>query len=122
MLTILILFIISTLTAVFIVVNKIGHINGSRWYVKLHSHEFERKVLNKTGAFWDVVWHSCTHTFRALTAVFLEKIQKFFMKVFFKLFRYISKLRDMVKGRDIPKNKGSASFFLKRIDEMGKDL
>ncbi len=40
--------------------------------------------------------------------------------MFFKLFRYINKLSDMVKGKDIPKNKGSASFFLKRIDESEK--
>jgi len=50
----------------------------------------------------------------------LEKVEKFFMRSFFKIFRYIGKLSDMVKGKDVPKNKGSASFFLKRIDEVKK--
>lgn len=117
MLTTFIIFILSTITAIFMLVNKIGQINGSRWYVKLHSHELEGMVLNKIGAFWDVVWHACVSSFKSASVVFLEKTEKFFMRVFFKLFRYISRLSDMVKGKDVPKSKGSASFFLKRIDE-----
>ena len=97
-----------------------GQINGSRWYVRLHSHEFEQKIVSKLGALWDVVKHWFLVTFRALSAKFLEKAEKFFMRAFFKLFRYINKLSDMVKGKDVPKNKGSASFFLKRIDEVEK--
>ena len=115
-----IIFIASTVTALFILANKIGQTNGSRWYIKLHSHEFEHKVINKMGAVWDVVSHSSKATLRSVSAKVLEKMEKFFMKVFFKLFRYINRLSDMVKGKDVPKNKGSASFFLKRIDETEK--
>jgi len=120
MLTTFIIFIASTITALFILANKIGQISGSRWYVRLHSHEFEHKVINKMGAFWDVISNWFKVTFRVVSAKVLEKLEKFFMKVFFKLFRYINKLSDMVKGKDVPKNKGSASFFLKRIDETEK--
>ena len=72
------------------------------------------------GAFWDVISNWSKATFRSASAKILEKMEKFFMRVFFKLFRYINKLSDMVKGKDVPKNKGSASFFLKRIDETEK--
>ncbi len=120
MLTTSIIFIASTVTALFILANKIGQTNGSRWYVQLHSHEFEHKVISKLAAFWDVASHSTRTTLRSVSAKVLEKMEKFFMKVFFKLFRYINKLSDMVKGKDVPKNKGSASFFLKRIDETEK--
>lgn len=120
MFTTFIIFIVSALTASFILINKIGQTNGSGWYIQLHSHEFEHRVINRLGAFWDVVSHWSGATFRSLSAKFLQKIEKFFMKTFFKLFRYINKLSDMVKGKDVPKNKGSASFFLKRIDEVEK--
>ncbi len=115
-----IIFIASISTALFILANKIGQINGSRWYIKLHSHELEHRMINKLGAMWDVIMHSSKATIRTVFARVLQKMEKFFMKVFFKLFRYINKLSDMVKGKDVPKNKGSASFFLKRIDEVEK--
>ena len=120
MLTTFIIFIASTVIALFILVNKVGQTNGSRWYIQLHSHELEHKVVNKLGAFWDVISHWSGSTFRSVSAKVLEKMEKFFMRMFFKLFRYINKLSDMVKGKDVPKNKGSASFFLKRIDETEK--
>lgn len=66
------------------------------------------------------MWQSVTDRSRSLFAIMLEKVEKFFMRSFFKIFRYIGKLSDMVKGKDVPKNKGSASFFLKRIDEVKK--
>ena len=122
MFTTLTLFIISSVTALFILGNKVGQLNGSRWYVQLHSHEFERRLLTKGGAVWDMVSHSVVRGFRAFFAKFLEKAEKFFLRMFFKIFRYITKMSDMVKGRDVPANKGSASFFLKSIDEPGKNL
>lgn len=99
-----------------------GQLNGSRWYVQLHSHEFERRVLSKAGAIWDMVSHSVSRGFKAFSARFLEKAEKFFLRMFFKIFRFITKMSDMVKGKDVPKNKGPASFFLKNIDEPGKGL
>ncbi len=51
---------------------------------------------------------------------FIIVIEKQFMNLFTKLSHRFGVLGDVVTGRDIPKNRGSVSFFLKNIEDSKK--
>lgn len=48
------------------------------------------------------------------------RAERFVMAQFEKLSRRFGVIGDVVTGRDIPKNKGSVSFFLKNIENVKK--
>lgn len=47
-------------------------------------------------------------------------IERQFMNLFHKLSERFESVSDVVTGRDIPKNRGSVSFFLKNIEDSKK--
>jgi hypothetical protein len=47
-------------------------------------------------------------------------VEKQFMNLFHKLSERFEIVSDVVTGRDIPKNRGSVSFFLKNIEDSKK--
>jgi len=122
MITTLTTFIVSSVIALFLVTNKMGELAGSRLAVRIHSHEFEVKMKTTVGAFWDWISHISMRSIRALTLATLQKAEKFFVKLFYRILKRITKMTDMVSGRDIPKNRGSVSFFLKHIEDHKNKL
>lgn len=61
------------------------------------------------------IFHSGVILVLRLFYVFSSKLKK-------KIYPKISHLVDTVKGRDLPKNKGSVSFFLERVKEHSDGL
>lgn len=46
----------------------------------------------------------------------LVAVENFFLSIFVRLGKRFSTIGDIVRGRNIPRNKGSVSFFLKNIE------
>lgn len=51
---------------------------------------------------------------------FIIEVEKWSMNLFHRLSQRFGAVGDVVTGRDIPKNRGSVSFFLKNIEDSKK--
>jgi hypothetical protein len=112
----IIIFFLSLFGIVFVFLNKMRHMSAGRPYLKLafgSDFHLKRKIANAkasvqamprramhAGAFF-AVKHGVT---------IYEKTKK-------RVYPKIAHIVDVVKGRDIPTNKGSVSLYLRQIEE-----
>lgn len=51
-----------------------------------------------------------------------EKVEQWGLNVLDRVINKFGRAKDMVSGKDLPKNRGAVSFFLKHIESHKKDL
>lgn len=51
-----------------------------------------------------------------------EKIEQWGLKMLDRAVNKFGRAKDMVSGKDLPKNKGAVSFFLKHIESHKKNM
>ncbi len=77
-------------------------------------------------ATWKSVVYMVTHvsvqSCRRMVQQATINLEGFFIKNFDKLGRKFTVVGDMVTGYDLPKNRGSVSFFLKNIEDHKKTI
>lgn len=49
-------------------------------------------------------------------------VENFFLRMFVRLGKKFTVIGDIVRGRNLPKNRGSVSFFLKNIEEKEENV
>ncbi|MES3005957.1 MAG: hypothetical protein V4664_03360 [Patescibacteria group bacterium] len=52
----------------------------------------------------------------------LVAVENFFLRIFVRLGKRFHTIGDIVRGKNIPRNKGAVSFFLKNIEESKKSV
>jgi hypothetical protein len=105
---------ISLLGIIFMLLNKMRQLSTGRAYISVseHTNAKVQKISQDTALMIKNAPKVVAQTvaFLALkgTVIVYEKAKK-------KIYPKIAHLVDAVKGKDVPKNKGSASFFLTSI-------
>ena len=90
----------------------------------LHISNPERDA--RLTSFWQSFVYQVTHVSRKSLAEKLHKIvvviENFFLRIIVKVGKKFSSVGDVVRGKNIPRNRGAVSFFLKNIEEHKKSL
>jgi hypothetical protein len=113
------IFTLSLIGVIAVIVNKIQHMNKGRAFVSVSVETDERvKKISKTTVFVvknspKIIAHTVAFLALKYSVIVFEKAKK-------KIYPRIAHLVDAVKGRDVPKNKGSASFFLTSLKKDQK--
>ena len=104
------------------VITKMLEISGKKCHIKFSKPEWDWHILRK----YHIVRHNVLHIKRETLANFFHKTAKvselFLIKVAKKLEKKFSKLGDMIRGKQVARNRGSVSFFLKKIEDHKNNL
>ena len=110
------IFLLSFVGILFLLINKSLALHGRKAFVTV-SHEVNHKLKTKADQLLvtvkrspEVVWKTFLFLIIKISVIAIEKFKA-------RIYPKIAHLVDSVKGRHIPKNKGSASFFLTNIKE-----
>lgn len=110
------IFALSLLGILFLLVNKARELNGKKAFLTI-SHEVNHKLKTKADDVLvtikrspEVVWKTFLFLVIKISVILVDKFKA-------RIYPKIAHLVDSVKGKHIPKNKGSASFFLTNIKE-----
>lgn len=104
-----------------VIVNKLAHMHRGQHIVSI-SADLDRKIKKISEDIFvalkrspKVVGHTIAYLTIKVSVVIIEKTKK-------KIYPKVAHLVDAVKGKNIPKNGGSASFFLTNIKEHKDSL
>ncbi|MCF7865633.1 MAG: hypothetical protein K9M11_03965 [Candidatus Pacebacteria bacterium] len=120
MITLITILVASLVCLVSILANKQRELKTGKSLLKVGSSNADYALR----LFWqgskDKLYHvhpiNSKHTLRRS----MVELEKHIMNVFHRLSHKFSIVGDVVTGRDIPKNRGSVSFFLKNIEDSKK--
>ncbi len=118
MITALVIVLLSFIGMIAILWSKSVQLSGGQAMFSLSTPErdarlswwFERTMYQIT----HVSYKSLKNTLHNLLVAF----ENFFLAIFVKLGKKFGRIGDMVRGKDIPKNRGSVSFFLKNVEDV----
>lgn len=110
------IFFLSFAGIAFLLVNKSRELAGKKAFVTV-SHETNHKIKSVTDKVTVSIKKSPQVVWKTLLFVVIKVSILVFEKAKTKFYPKIAHLVDSVKGRHVPKNKGSASFFLTNIKE-----
>jgi hypothetical protein len=112
--------IVSCLFAVLMLSNKQREIRTGKTLLKIGSNNTDyalrRLWVTSLDKLSQVHPSNSKHTIRRSVV----ELERHIMNVFHRLSHKFSIVGDVVTGRDIPKNRGSVSFFLKNIEDSKK--
>jgi hypothetical protein len=119
---ILIIFCIFFALSALVLLNKDRELVKGKGYFKLGDEKLDSKLISRYEKFLDAIHHLTISTAKQ----YIQKITVSIENYSIKLFHYLSKrfysLSNIITGHNIPKNRGSASFFLKNIEEHKKTV
>ncbi len=122
MTSILIIFSISLVLSLLFLLNKHKEDVGGKGYVCIGSERTDIGIVNGYKTFLDLVHRATISTAK----LYIQKSTVWFEKQFIRLTHYTVKrvysFSNIITGHNIPKNKGSVSFFLKNIEEHKKTV
>jgi len=109
-------FIISFAGIGVMILNKMRHLNTGRGYINIASH-VDDKIRAKGVVARKVLTEFPKHFSREAMHFGIRQGVTGYRKVKAKVYPKIAHIVDAVKGKDVPKNRGKASFFLKNIQD-----
>ncbi|MEI6553538.1 MAG: hypothetical protein WCO09_03135 [bacterium] len=113
---------LSLLILVAMMVTKMLELSGKKSHIKFSKPEWDWHILRK----YHLVKHNVVHIKRESLANFFHRMAKvlelLFIRLANKLEKRFSKLGDMIRGKQVARNKGSVSFFLKNIEDHKNNL
>ena len=119
---ILIILCISLALSALILLNKNKEIKSGKGFFVLGSSQLDARLHSNFEKCLNFVHHFTAETIKQYIQKGILRTENYFIK----LFHYISKrflsFSDILTGHNIPKNRGSASFFLKNIEEHKKTV
>ncbi len=108
---------VSFFASVTMIYAKMSELTNGKNILHISTPERDAKIL----AMWRALSYRITHVSRkSLTEAshkVIVSVENFFLRLIVKLGKKFTSLGDMVRGKDIPRNRGSVSFFLREIDE-----
>ena len=103
-------------------ISKSLELSGRKCHIKFSKPEWDWHISKR----YQILRHNILHIKRESLANFFHRTAKvlelLFIKMADKLERRFSKLGDMIRGKQVARNRGSVSFFLKNIEKHKKNL
>ena len=113
---------VSLLVILVIITTKFLELSGKKCHIKFSKPEWDWHILRK----YHIVRHNVVHIKRESLANFFHRMAKVLELLFIKLARRLekrfSKLGDMIKGKQVARNRRSVSFFLNNIEDHKNNL
>jgi hypothetical protein len=118
----LITFAISLVCLSILAVNKHKELNGQKTWFSIGNLKTDRNIA----VLWKTVVYMVTHvsvrSIQRLAKQAVLKTERFFINKVEEMGQKFSMVGNMVTGYDLPKNRGSVSFFLKNIEDHKKTM
>ncbi len=114
------IFSIAFLLAALILLNKRREVARGKPWVSLGSPELDTAVYDTVEFVIYMLTHASVKTTRQLFRKALLSSEKLMISLFEKLNHRFAAVSDIITGKDIPKNRGSVSFFLKNVEASKK--
>lgn len=112
--------IVGAILLVALYLNKKREVVRGKGFLTIGNERTDQQLLN---VYEDISSYASVlrpHALKVFVGRMVVKAEQFAMGIFEKLSRRFSVVGDMVTGKDIPKNRGSVSFFLKNIEDSKK--
>ena len=112
--------IVSLVLIVCMLLHKNREIRTGRVLVNIGNHQSDLVLRRVTASLVEKAAIAHPNNGKSVLRRCIIVIEKQFMNLFHKLSERFEIVSDVVTGRDIPKNRGSVSFFLKNIEDSKK--
>lgn len=120
MITTTTLLIVSCLSALLMLANKQKEVKTGKAVLKIGSSNTDNALKRLWMTSVDTLSHVHPSNTKQTVQRSMVELEKHIMNVFHRLSHKFSVVGDVVTGRDIPRNRGSVSFFLKNIEDSKK--
>lgn len=100
--------------------NKVREARGLSPVVRIGSMELDARLSHVTSTVKSWVHNIDAEYVKSVLHTIAESAEKFGISCAEKCINRFMKVRDLVDSRDIPKNRGSVSFFFKHIEHHQK--
>lgn len=108
---------ISLIVIAAMLVNKQREMNGGRALFSVGTSSTDSRIAAMWSSMVYMVTHVSVRSCKKLTRQATLKAEAFFIENFETVARKFSLVGNMVTGYDLPRNRGSVSFFLKNIED-----
>ncbi len=122
MTTILIIFCVSFLASLTVLWNKQKELVGGRSFVKFGNEGVDTRIVDTYRKLVDTIHHVTMSAIKQSARKGILSIENFFIRTFNYISRRFLSIGSVITGHNIPKNRGSVSFFLKNIEEHKKTI
>lgn len=99
---------------------KMTELTTGKNFLRISTPERDAKITEA----WKSFVYQITHVSRKSLMKTFHKtvvgVENFFLRMVMKLGKKFTSIGDMVRGKDIPRNRGAVSFFLKNIEGHSK--
>jgi len=118
----LISFAVSLILLAVLAFNKQKELNGDRAWFSIGSPRTDRRIAVVWISVVYIVTHVSVQSCKRLMKQAVLKAERFFINKIEEMGHKFSMVGNMVTGYDLPKNRGSVSFFLKNIEDHKKTI
>lgn len=112
--------IVSLVLMVYMLLHKNREIRTGRVLVNIGNHQSDLVLQRVAASLVEKAAIAHPNNGKSVLRRCIIVVEKQFMNLFHKLSERFEIVSDVVTGRDIPKNRGSVSFFLKNIEDSKK--
>lgn len=120
MTTALIIFSIAIVVAGIILLNKKKEIQSGTGYFKIGTDSFDKKISDISNRIEIYLIETDSKKIKSIIKTQVVKFENYTLKKLHTVSKRFEVFGDVVTGRNIPKNRGSVSFFLKNIENDKK--
>ena len=122
MITALTLLVLSFIGMLVVVWGKSIQMSTGRNVLHISTEERDMRLSQWYGKVAYQVTHVSFNSLKNNLHSIIVAVENFFLRIFDRLGKKFKVIGDIVRGRDLPKNKGSVSFFLKNIEENEENV
>ncbi len=108
---------ISLIAIAVMLMNKQREMKGNKALFSVGTESTDSRIATLWSSMVYMVTHVSVQSCKKLTRQAMLKAEAFFIENFETVARKFSLVGDMVTGYDLPRNRGSVSFFLKNIED-----
>lgn len=112
--------IVSLVLMLYILLHKSRELRTGKTLLSIGNHQSDLAVRRMKASLSEKAAIAHPENGRSILRRSIIEIEKQSMNLFHRLSHRFSMVGDVVTGRDIPKNRGSVSFFLKNIEDSKK--
>jgi hypothetical protein len=102
--------------------NKHKELKDGKGIFNIGNTQTDLRVNEGYDKFVDLVHHLTISTLKQYVQKATLYIENYFIKLFHYITRRFFSFSNIITGQNIPKNRGSVSFFLKNIEEHKKSV
>lgn len=104
----------------YMLLHKSRELRTGKKLLTLGNHQSDLAIRRLTASIVEISAIAHPENGKSAFRRFIIEIEKIVMNFFYRLSHRFRVVGDVVTGRDIPKNRGSVSFFLKNIEDSKK--